>query len=134
MLSDTLRDQTAVTLVIVLFFIIKHFLADFVLQTPYQYLNKHIFMHPGGLIHAGIHIICTWIFVYGLTIDNESIYLLLLAEFIFHYLVDFGKENIKILYDLKITDKWYWILLGIDQLFHYISYIVLTGFYIICVL
>jgi hypothetical protein len=134
MLSDILKDQTAVTLVIVLFFIIKHFLADFVLQTPYQYLNKHIFMHPGGLIHAGIHIICTWIFVYGLTIDNESIYLLLLAEFIFHYLVDFGKENIKILYDLKITDKWYWILLGIDQLFHYISYIVLTGFYIICVL
>ena len=134
MLSNALRDQTTVILVIVLFFIIKHFLADFVLQTPYQYLNKHIFMHPGGLIHAGIHIICTWIFVYGLIIDNESIYLLLLAEFIFHYLVDFTKENIVRYYKFTMANKQFWLLLGFDQLLHYMSYIALTGFYIICVL
>src|SRR5690606_10987786 len=33
----------------------KHFVADFLLQTPYQFLNKGRYGHPGGLIHAGIH-------------------------------------------------------------------------------
>src|SRR3970040_1352534 len=33
----------------------KHAVADFYLQTSYQYLNKGKYGHPGGIIHAGIH-------------------------------------------------------------------------------
>ena len=33
----------------------KHAVADFYLQTPYQFLNKGTYGHPGGFIHAGIH-------------------------------------------------------------------------------
>ena len=33
----------------------KHAVADFYLRTQYQYLNKGIYGHPGGFIHAGIH-------------------------------------------------------------------------------
>ena len=35
---------------------VKHALADFYLQTPYQYLNKGTYGHPGGLLHAAF----TW--------------------------------------------------------------------------
>jgi hypothetical protein len=33
----------------------KHAVADFYLQTAYQYSNKGKYGHPGGIIHAGIH-------------------------------------------------------------------------------
>jgi hypothetical protein len=31
---------------------VKHAVADFYLQTPYQFLNKGKYGHPGGFIHA----------------------------------------------------------------------------------
>ena len=37
----------------------KHTAADFFLQTPYQYLNKGTYGHPGGLLHAAIHAVLT---------------------------------------------------------------------------
>ncbi len=37
----------------------KHMVADFYLQTPYQYLNKGTYGHPGGFLHAGIHVALT---------------------------------------------------------------------------
>ena len=30
----------------------KHMVADFYLQTPYQYLNKGTYGHPGGFLHS----------------------------------------------------------------------------------
>jgi len=42
-------------LTVLLILQIKHFFCDFVLQTPYQFLNKGIYGHPGGFIHAGLH-------------------------------------------------------------------------------
>ena len=32
----------------------KHVIFDFFLQTSYQWKNKAIYGHPGGLIHAGL--------------------------------------------------------------------------------
>jgi kynureninase len=37
---------------------LKHAVADFYLQTPYQYLNKGTYGHPGGFIHAGMSMPC----------------------------------------------------------------------------
>jgi hypothetical protein len=37
----------------------KHMVADFYLQTPYQFLNKGTYGHPGGFVHAGIHVALT---------------------------------------------------------------------------
>ena len=37
----------------------KHAVADFYLQTAYQYLNKGTYGHPGGFIHAAIHVALT---------------------------------------------------------------------------
>ncbi len=38
---------------------VKHAVADFFLQTPYQYCNKGTYGHPGGFLHAGIHVALT---------------------------------------------------------------------------
>ena len=39
--------------IILLLLALKHFIADALLQRPYQYLNKGIYGHPGGIVHAG---------------------------------------------------------------------------------
>lgn len=52
-------------------FQIKHFICDFPLQAfPYQYLNKGTYGHPGGLIHATIHYIGTYIILSFFFLQN----------------------------------------------------------------
>ena len=52
-------DLALVALAAVAVLLVKHAVADFYLQTPYQYLNKGIYGHPGGLLHSGIHVVLT---------------------------------------------------------------------------
>src|SRR5262245_47086258 len=37
----------------------KHAIADFYLQSAYQYSNKGKYGHPGGILHAAIHVALT---------------------------------------------------------------------------
>ena len=53
-------------LIVVALLLAKHFICDFVLQTPYQIRNKSIYGHPGGLLHAGIHAAATALVLLGL--------------------------------------------------------------------
>ena len=40
----------------------KHLIVDFPLQAfPYQYKNKGTYGHPGGLLHAGLHLLGTFL-------------------------------------------------------------------------
>lgn len=45
---------------VLVWLLVKHFICDFPLQaTPWMYRNKGTYLHPGGLVHAGIHWIGT---------------------------------------------------------------------------
>ena len=82
---------------------VKHFAADGPLQTPYQLANKGVWMHPGGLLHAGAHtgLSALAITVWGLLFaPAQADFLTLMAvlavvvlpfEFVAHYLVDYAK-------------------------------------------
>ena len=39
--------------------LLKHYIADFILQTPYQLKNKGEYGHWGGILHAAIHMMDT---------------------------------------------------------------------------
>jgi Protein of unknown function (DUF3307) len=73
----------------------KHAVADFYLQTSYQYLNKGTYGHPGGFLHAGIHAALTP-FVYLVLVPSSLLLVLgiTLAEFAVHYHVDWLKEQV----------------------------------------
>ena len=45
--------------------IFKHFIFDFPIsmQTPWMFLNKGKYGHPGGLAHAGLHIVGTFLVI-----------------------------------------------------------------------
>ena len=47
------------TLAAVAVLMAKHAVADFYLQTPYQYLHKGTYSHPGGFLHSAIHVALT---------------------------------------------------------------------------
>ena len=119
-----MSELAILILVAVAVLIVKHTAADFFLQTAYQYCNKGNYGHPGGLLHAGIHIALTPL-VY-LVLAPASLLLALgiaLGEFLIHYHVDWAKEQLGRRFGLTPQSKGYWYALGTDQLLHGLTYI-----------
>jgi hypothetical protein len=107
---------------------LKHAAADFFLQTPFQYCNKGIYGHPGGFLHAGIHVALTPL-VY-LLIAPASLLLaasIALGEFVVHYHIDWAKEQITRRAGYTPQTPRFWHALGVDQLLHGLTYLVIVG-------
>jgi hypothetical protein len=108
--------------------VVKHFVCDYPLQAmPYQYKNKGTYGHPGGLLHASIHVLGTavvlWFFV------GAAAILWALADGIAHYHIDYAKVRICAHFGLQPNNsEWYWIILGFDQLLHYVTYFGIVWF------
>lgn len=131
---------------LLLWLFIKHWFADFPFQaTPWMYVNKGSFLwfrgipyapHPGGIAHAGIHAILTSAVVAGclsyygypheaiLAIANTAAF----TDFGLHYIIDFSKVNVTRYFGLepkgptRLKGEMFWILLGLDQLLHALTY------------
>ena len=115
-------------LVAVAVLLAKHMAADFFLQTPYQYLNKGTYGHPGGLLHSAIHVALTPL-VY-LVIAPASLLLvagIALGEFAVHYHIDWAKEQIVRRNGWTPQSGGFWNALGIDQLLHGLTYLAIVG-------
>lgn len=99
----------------------KHFFVDFPLQTPFQFLNKGTYGHPGGLLHSGYHALATFLIV---LLFNPVFALALAAlDFAVHYHVDWAKVQLNEKYKWKAdTHKEFWWLLGLDQYLHALTY------------
>ncbi len=114
---------------------VKHFFADFTpLQTHYMLKNKGIYGHWGGISHAGVHTIFSLlILVIASSMYADSKLLLALylcaGEFIVHYHMDWFKEKLGKIKGWTMTDYQYWILFGVDQLVHHVTYIVMIWFF-----
>lgn len=115
-------ETTALNLLLVL--MIKHFIVDFLLQAhPYQYLNKGIYGHPGGLLHSGLHGFGTLVVLSQFLSVTGTVLLMAAADFFLHYHIDFVKMNLGRIYNLKPNNsEWFWILLGLDQFLHFLTY------------
>ena len=106
----------------------KHAVADFYLQTPYQFLNKGKYGHPGGLLHAGIHTALTPL-VYLVLLPGSLLMVagLALGEFVVHYHIDWLKEQITQRNGLTPQDRGFWYALGTDQLVHGLTYLLIVA-------
>ena len=105
---------------------LKHLICDFPLQTPYQFLNKGIYGHPGGLLHVAIHAVGTVIALSLFTSFLAALGLALLDAFV-HYHIDWAKNKINRRFNLKPTDgAGFWFTFGLDQYLHQMTYILLV--------
>lgn len=121
-------DLTLLALAAVAVLMVKHAVADFYLQTPYQYLNKGTYGHPGGLLHSAIHIALTPL-VYLVLLPGSLLVAgaIALGEFVAHYHIDWMKEQIVRRNGMTMQDPGFWHALGADQLVHGLTYLVIVA-------
>jgi hypothetical protein len=108
---------------LLMFFQAKHFVIDFLLQGPYQYLNKGKYGHPGGLLHAGLHGIGA-----SLCLLGQPIHVMIglsLFDAIAHYHIDWFKVFVTKECNLDFQSKYFWWLLGYDQYLHQVTYCII---------
>jgi len=109
---------------LLIFFIVKHFVADFILQTKWMAVGKFK-LFPNNmlplLVHSLIHATITFIFI--------NMHILFIIELVSHFIIDLSKVLVSRKYN--INDKEYWWLLGLDQMLHYFIYILMIYLYYI---
>jgi hypothetical protein len=111
---------------------VKHFVFDFLYQPPRMWMNKGTYGHVGGIEHSGYHSLATMVIlflcIHLFAISPIVILYLGLAEFVIHYHMDWFKMK----YNAHkgwgpTTHNQFWILLGVDQLVHMLTYLGITG-------
>lgn len=111
--------------IVMLLLQIKHFVADFVLQTHQMVIEKGTYGARHGIYHsliqaAGTFVALAWI--------HPGIGLLAaIFDFIVHYHVDWAKMNINRKYGYTPADNKFWLWLGLDQLAHQLTYVLIVG-------
>lgn len=108
--------------------LVKHFVWDFLYQPPYMWQNKGTFLHPGGILHSGLHAVTTYIILTFYLQYALGALILSCFEFVLHYLTDFAKMNINQRFGWKSnTHNEFWILTGLDQLIHSLTYVAILA-------
>lgn len=102
---------------------VKHFIADYLLYFGWMEQGKRSFSHPGGYTHAAVHVFGTIIILYLAGLPAPVIITLAIAEFVIHYILDFAKANLDGNIKKSKSPRLYWIVNGLDQLFHQLTYV-----------
>lgn len=120
-------------LTVLTWLMIKHFVADYFLQTSWMIQQKADYGAPGGLFHAGEHAVLTGIvisFVPGIGFGWALCMAIL--DFVLHYHIDWSKSNYLrgnfrwSLYSKDPEDAEYWWAMGTDQFAHYLTYVLIV--------
>ena len=123
--------MSALTGAILLAFValaVKHTIADYVLQTPFQFTNKGTYGHPGGLLHAGIHALLTVPVFFILPPSSLGLAAAIIGgEYVLHYHLDWSKEQLTMRYKLTQKNALFWNLFGLDQLCHLLTYVAIIA-------
>ena len=121
-----MEQHADVALAVVALLLAKHFLFDFVFQTRFQLSNKHVYGHPGGLVHAGLHGLGTLTAFLVATPSWGLGAAILAVEFLAHYHIDWAKEQILRRTRWGYADGRYWAVFGGDQLIHGLGYVAIA--------
>jgi|TARA_R110000803_G_scaffold30857_9_gene69299 hypothetical protein len=98
----------------------KHAICDLAIQRLFpsnkeKYFNRqahtHYFHHGLGSLFA------------GLVIDIKFAFVIFVLDYVIHWHVDYCKTLVRKHYDLKDKDLQFWVLQSVDQILHYLTYI-----------
>ena len=119
--------MTTTIFLLLALFGIKHFIADFVLQYDYMVREKGIYGAVGGLHHSFVHVCFTFLILIPFCSSVSLLIGLSLLDGILHYHIDWSKQQLN--RGLTAADRKFWFYIGLDQLLHYLTYIVII-FYV----
>ena len=109
-------------------FELKHFVADYLLQTGWMIAGKGDLRAFGGYAHAGVHVIGSAIvFIVARNALVASV-LILAAEFVVHYALDFAKAYYGRGVSAEANTQLFWAQHGFDQLMHQLTYAAMIYF------
>lgn len=112
------------TLILFLVLQVKHYCADFVIQTYAQTVRKGIYRDPVGISHSVDHVIGSLVALliasFVITLSLPCIVALSIAEGIVHYHIDWAKVHFGI---KDNTKPLFWNQFGMDQLAHQLTYL-----------
>ena len=117
-------------LILLLFLQIKHWYADFKIQTYMQTVKKGVWLHPIGISHSLDHTWCSMaaLVCFSILVSPLSaiaILIVSLLEGIVHYIIDF----VKVKYGCKdSTVPLFWNQFGLDQLAHQTTYLIVVWY------
>lgn len=115
-------------LTLLLFLQLKHWYADFKIQTYMQTVKKGVWLHPVGLSHSADHVWTTLValVIFDLFILQLNFPLMVglaLIEGVLHYIIDY----VKVKYGCKDNTKpMFWSQFGLDQLAHQVTYLLMA--------
>jgi hypothetical protein len=120
-------------ILLLVLFEIKHWYADFVIQTYKQTVHKGIYRDPIGISHTVDHMYTSLIvliffslFIHALA--PLTMLAVVIVEGIIHYHVDY----IKVHYGCKDhTKPLYWNQFGQDQLAHQLTYLAMVAYLLV---
>jgi hypothetical protein len=102
---------------------VKHFLADFVWQTNKMLKDKGHLGRLGGLQHAGLHGVLTYVILMHF-LGIQACVMLAMVDCVLHYSIDLAKVRVSV--RLTPQDNAFWIWFGLDQLAHALTYLVIA--------
>ena len=114
-------------ILLIALFQIKHWYADFKIQTYMQTVKKGVWLDPIGMTHTRDHMLASLValllFSFVHTIQPLTMLAVVAVEGVYHYLVDY----IKVKYGSKDSTKpLYWNQFGLDQMAHQMSYLAIA--------
>lgn len=120
-------EGSQIVLLAMTLLLVKHCIADFYLQTPFQFMNKGRYGHPGGLLHAGIHLVFSLPLLAVIAPESwQAAAVVLGGEFLIHYHVDWTKEQVTRRAGWTPQQNAFWRALGLDQLAHGLTYVAMV--------
>ena len=98
----------------------KHFITDFLLQTPYMLRKERL---SGWVLPLLSHALVHALFTLGIIlVVNKSLWWLAIVDLVVHFSVDRIKASPHLLNRFKISEKYFWWVLGADQMSHHLTH------------
>lgn len=123
-----MNEALVTTLSVLVCLQLKHFVGDYLLQTPWMIFGKGRLTSGGGYAHAGIHAVLSIPALLLAGLGPAPIALLVVGEFVLHYAIDFTKAHVSMKGDKGPSSGPFWALHGADQCVHQLSYVALAAF------
>ena len=118
-----MTDLVQTVLILLCLFQVKHMFADYFLQTPKMLQGRCTYLHMGRAQHAGVHVIGSAISLMIVGTPFAALAALLIAEWVVHFHIDWGKARYSTAKAHTPQDAGFWRAAGFDQALHQLTYV-----------